>query len=271
MKKLLLISAIMLATGAAHATQIKPYVSNKFSYSNLSQTNAKTVYWDVAPQTQTQLFHDNSGGVFGNKLAVGAALPIDAIRGSIRTELEWGINTKAKTEHNESYKNIWYKDGGITYPDWDPAVADYEIKTGTYFFNAYYDFDTGSKWTPYVGIGAGLATIDLRSDYSELWGYPLGSIYCLDGVGNNCDTVIGKGDASNFAWNIELGVAYVINDSFSIDLGYRYARLGDVKTRVIGYVDGKPDSEWMNDGLWGQYEKATISLHDINLGVRYMF
>ena len=264
MKKIILTSAaVILATSAAQAVGIKPYISNKLSYSFLNQTDSASIYWNVDDgRLETQFFHNEMDGVLGNKLAVGVAFPIDAIHGAIRTELEWGINTKAKIK-NESYKSKKEQFGVVTWEGWAPAIEDFEIKTSTYFFNAYYDFNTGTAWTPYIGIGAGLATLDLKSNYLSLWGAPMPHSWG--------DTVIGKGNANNFAWNIGLGIAFAIDDNFAIDLGYRYARLGDVKANVMGYFGGTPNPGWGDDGEWGQYSKATVSMHDIMLGVRYAF
>ncbi|MDR1207488.1 MAG: outer membrane beta-barrel protein [Rickettsiales bacterium] len=265
MKKLsfLTLMAAILTTSAANAIEINPYVSDKLSYSILNQTDSAVI--GQTPQ-YSQQFHDKTSGTFGNKLAVGIAFPIDAISGAIRTELEWGINAKTKIK-NESYKDTYglgYS-SGFSQP---PAVTDYEIKTSAYFFNAYYDFDTGTAWTPYVGIGAGWAKIDLESDYSVFWGST--STQAGHWCPGLCDSVISKGDTNNFAWNVGLGVAFAINDNFAIDFGYRYARLGDIKADTMAYTDGVPNDAWIGVPIVN-YDKATVSLHDINLGLRYSF
>lgn len=66
----------------------------------------------------------------------------------------------------------------------------------TIFGNAYLDWHNDSKFTPYIGGGAGVAFV---------------------------------GPESSFAWNAGTGVAYEINDNLKATLGYRFVSFGNVE------------------------------------------
>ena len=75
--------------------------------------------------------------------------------------------------------------------------------------NVYYDVDTGTKWVPYVGAGAGLAKTGIDTKVSIL-----GTV----GQGTGWDIVP--------AAQVQAGVAYKVTKNLKTYAGYRYTRLG---------------------------------------------
>jgi outer membrane protein OmpA-like peptidoglycan-associated protein len=73
------------------------------------------------------------------------------------------------------------------------------------FGNAYYDFNTGSKFTPYLGVGVG------------------GLDVMADNISGNGATVT-NGSQFVFAYQGIAGVSYAVNDTLSIKGDYRYVR-----------------------------------------------
>jgi len=71
--------------------------------------------------------------------------------------------------------------------------------------NAYYDFSTGGKLTPFLGVGLG--GLDLSADKIAAGGLP---------VTNGSDFV--------FAYQGIAGLAYAVNDNLAVKLDYRYLR-----------------------------------------------
>ena len=63
--------------------------------------------------------------------------------------------------------------------------------------NAYYDIDTGTKFTPYVGAGIGMARlkakIDDETDFSK--------------------------SKTTFAWQVGAGISYAMTENVSLDAG----------------------------------------------------
>lgn len=70
--------------------------------------------------------------------------------------------------------------------------------------NLWYDIETGSGFTPYVGGGLGVGYTELTSD--------------------NSDTEI---HATGLVYQLGAGVQVAMTDSFALDLGYRYKVMPD--------------------------------------------
>lgn len=75
----------------------------------------------------------------------------------------------------------------------------------TFLFNGYYDFDTGTAFTPFITAGIGFANVS----YEETGG------------ADDDDTV--------FAYQIGAGIAYAMTDSMNLDLRYRYLGASDAE------------------------------------------
>lgn len=86
------------------------------------------------------------------------------------------------------------------------AVLNGDITTVYGLLNGYYDFDTGSNWAPYLGLGIGAASIKLNS--------------AILGV-DDTDTVP--------AWQGMLGLTYRISDNVWARGGYRYFGTADAE------------------------------------------
>ena len=84
------------------------------------------------------------------------------------------------------------------------AVLNGDITTVYGLLNGYYDFDIGSNWAPYLGLGIGAASIELDS--------------ATLGV-DDTDTVP--------AWQGMLGLIYRISDNVWARGGYRYFGTAD--------------------------------------------
>ncbi|MGE3624207.1 MAG: OmpA family protein [Bdellovibrionales bacterium] len=101
--------------------------------------------------------------------------------------------------------------------------------------NLYYDFRTGTRWTPYVGAGIGLAAID------------------VDHIGTLTNGGAINDSSLEFAYQGIAGVAYEVADHWSATADYRYTRTTDpkLKTTAGGTVD---------------FDNAS---HNLVIGVRY--
>ncbi len=86
------------------------------------------------------------------------------------------------------------------------GTFDFEGDTTSYGFmaNGWYDFDTGSNWVPFVGLGVGVARLNL-------------DIQSVAGVGvtyDESDTV--------FAYQVGAGLGYRVTPTMTVTLSYRY-------------------------------------------------
>ena len=210
MKKTLLLATIATSIFAlnANAMDFNPYVSAKLKYAVMDNSvdgtykNNESGYeykWDV---------DDN---VFGGSIALGVFTPLE--NGAFRTEVEYTKNAEAEKTNF--------------------SIIKAKAETQAVLANLYYDINTGSKLTPYIGAGIGGAKVKFSvEDESE--------------------------DKTTFAWQIGAGIAYALTDKLSLDMGYRF----------IHYGDFTQDEE-----LFDEYEhdKFESKAHEIHLGLRYNF
>ena len=133
----------------------------------------------------------------GMGLSVGANLrELTDVGAPIRVELEYATRGTLKSEWNGSLGNRV-----------NPK-ASWQVQT--FMVNGFWDIDTGSAFTPYIGAGIGASYIR-ESMTSGSW--------------NNRhyteDTNWG------LAWNVGAGVAYAFTESVALDVGYRFAGFGE--------------------------------------------
>lgn len=86
--------------------------------------------------------------------------------------------------------------GGIDELD----VDDVEVNHMGLFANVLYDFQMDGGFTPYIGAGVGFGSIT----------------FDVDG-----DSIHDEGTA----WQIKAGVSYPVNDTLTLDVGYRYLNM----------------------------------------------
>ena len=126
--------------------------------------------------------------------------------------------------------------------EWSTAEAPLErvsdYRTNQVFANVYYDIDSQSKWTPYVGIGAGYTRVNFRyyaralrksaEEYLAVEFAPdwpesakraaAGSVSVIDTEVS--DTVLG--------FQLLAGVDYALSEHFSIGTIVRWVQISDI-------------------------------------------
>jgi opacity protein-like surface antigen len=123
--------------------------------------------------------------------------------------------------------------------------------------NAYADLGTWWCLTPFVGAGVGVA----RNTFSGL--EDLGSIPS-PGVGsvNSASYFANGATKTNLAWALHAGVAYKVNNNFTVELAYRYLDLGSGVTGTGSTFDGS-----VVNGRPFQFNNLVSQ--DVKLGVRW--
>lgn len=152
----------------------------------------------------------------------------------IRTEIEFASHGQA----------TFSRSGNSAYAGGPAVTADRKASVSTLFANVFYDIDTGTKFTPYVGGGIGVAQIRVKDYFWHAYGGRTGS---------SSKTV------NNFAWSLGTGVAYSFDNNWSADLGFRYNDFGKVKANAVG-----------TNGYVFQ-AKDRVSSQEVLLGLRYGF
>lgn len=242
MKRLLfpVVVAMLLGSNASIAQDFQQYISGKGSVVRLENKLTGTGVYRNNDSIFNNLDHKKSDTVAGLRIAYGIGFPIGG--NHLRTEIEYGFNGKSKLNGNMNYS---IAHDTVAYP---PANIGYksEIKSQFLMANVYYDFDTGTEWTPYVGAGLGYARV--KAENSATYA---GQSMSLSKSSNN------------FVWNFTAGITYDVTENFSVDASYRYTDYGKVDTS--GRFDiGQKYYHDVNT-------RSKVRSNELNIGVRYTF
>ncbi len=241
---LFLLAVIVFLPGIALAAgPLGVYVAPKFVYGLTTMSNVKVKGYDFTnSDAWVNKVGDKSDSAFGGSLALGFDFA-PQFTVPVRTELEYAVFSRVEAQGRHRYSPQAYADNKQTY----------EIQT--LFLNAYWDIDTGTPFTPYVGVGAGIGFIGTK------W---------KGGYADNAKNYTNSGSSSrrtvsNFAWNVGVGVGYDITENWTVDLGYRFVGLGSVKTASSTFTD-------MDGNLIKEHAKTSeLNQHQFALGFRYTF
>lgn len=147
---------------------------------------------------------------------MGGSFAYGVKTGAVRTELELNIKQDAEKKVSDEF-----------------GTTKAKMENNSVMLNAYYDIDTGTKLTPYVGAGIGMARLKAS----------------LKGDDANASK-----SKTTFAWQVGAGVSYAMTDNLALDAGYRYTDADEVNVK--------------NDGSNNKFEAKS---HEFLLGARYTF
>lgn len=116
------------------------------------------------------------------------------------------------------------------------APIDGDMNVYALMADAIYGIPTGTKFTPYVGAGAGIARVQAKN------------------IGTTLATTVDDDDTV-FAYQGILGVEYAISPNLFAGLDYRYFRTAD--TSFTSAASTKVDGDYEN--------------HTVTVGLRYLF
>jgi opacity protein-like surface antigen len=232
----LLSAAILISTSAM--ADIRPYVSFKGGYDFLRQDVCLSAI-QANPVSGQADFNANNikYGVFAGKVAIGVAADIGDTHGGPRAELEFGISGEKQK------KNIG---GVVTVPgimDFPGNIHSITSRDLSFMLNLYYDIDTGTPFTPYVGCGIGATSRKVKADVR---------VDFLEGQLN-------FSVQNALTWQVSCGVCYAINENLSLDVGYRYTDMS------------RMDSVSLIVGSGSASVRMRPKAHEVLAGIRYTF
>ncbi|MEO0869433.1 MAG: P44/Msp2 family outer membrane protein [Cyanobacteria bacterium J06642_11] len=180
--------------------------------------------------------------IFPGAPALTTDIPIDI---SFDTDTRFGINgaagyrfDDARIEFEVAYTNNSV--GSVTVNDLAEIPIDGNIESAQFMVNGYYDIPTNSRFSPYIGGGVGVATLNANDVETN-----------IPGIG---DLALDDSGAS-FVFQVKAGVGYEINDQASAFLGYR--------------LHGLPGQNF--DAFGADFDADTVFVHSIQLGAQYAF
>jgi opacity protein-like surface antigen len=152
------------------------------------------------------------------------------------------------------------------------ADMKFGMKSTLGLFNVYYDFDTRSRFTPYVGAGLGWV------DHKTSTGSIIDSCGCMSTIESGSNTSAAAALMAGVAVNLTgRGPAAGTSDGYGggevarnlyLDLGYRFLYLGEAKTGAINAVLAPAAAPVLvaNDPTVSE-----IHAHEFRVGLRYDF
>lgn len=288
--KIALFMAALMFAPSAFAYEITPYVGLGIVVDK-ANTSAKRLGFDKTKNQINLPISGMGGGVNigelvggtigdgiivngGGDMAFDAAFAGEITAGvridNVRLEFEAAFRSASEDSYNLYDGNFDVSATMPSLPGPIPFVGaiaaaietSTSVRHDSYLFNMFYDFNFGTRWTPYVGAGIGFGryqqetsfnyNADLTKFKQEL-GKLAGSMGNLgDIIADMPDSVTGSvtpdqasHDLYRFEWQVSAGVAYNFDEDWVLDLGYRF------NSATVG----------------GEFVYA----HEVKLGARYMF
>lgn len=231
MKKIFLTSFLSLGLiSSANAFDLyweNQYVSGGISYGfgggNINQ-NIDYEFPDAESSVDIAKLNPET---FGLHLAYGGSF-----YPNVRAELSFGYkNYMMDTDGKNGFINANF--------DWKDTNF-YELLA-----NIYYDFNTETAFTPYVGAGLGISYTDFKLGVTPIGGQAINAEF----------------NKTGFVYNVLIGVSYSLTDYLAFDLAYRF--MGT--TEDISYEVSKTLLEEKD------FELNSEPLNEIKLSMRYTF
>ena len=241
---------------------------------------------NVPTERQTVWFHNGIDG--GTGLLAGVSLGYRM--GSFRVEGEYFYRG---TTYDSTASSTIINDEETTrkaeqeLDRFDGAVDD--VLSHNFFANLYYDYQSDSKFTPYVGVGVGFARVSL--DYFTVWRRKVdySDINTFKDTVSGEDshtasdlnrvlagtTTIGRGKLSDtmFGYQIIAGVDYWVSEPVSIGLKFRWADFSEFEDgREWDQLRSHPSTN-LRPGDPVRYIMSTddIQFWGVSLNMKYQF
>lgn len=126
--------------------------------------------------------------------------------------------------------------------------------------NAYANLGTWQRFTPFLGVGLGVAATSMRNVFNKGVG-PGNNHPDAKGIGTNTDT-------TSLAWALHAGVSYAITSRWSAELGYRYLGLDSVRGGTMNCYNAGT-ATYVACGYRTMIK--SYGAHDFKFGIRYLF
>lgn len=163
------------------------------------------------------------------------------------------VNSNIRAELAAGYR------GGFELDEADsgvpPTTFKGKIRSLSLMLNGYYDFDVAGPWKPYVTAGVGVARNKFRTiSATNPAAATLPALFSNFQLEGDTDT--------SFAWTLGFGVGYSVGSGMTLDIGYRYADLGDLKVpaQVVSFNPGPVSYAGA---------KGELKAHELTVGLRF--
>jgi opacity protein-like surface antigen len=136
-----------------------------------------------------------------------------------------------------------------------PTTFRGKIRSWALMLNGYYDFDAGGPWKPYVTGGIGVARNKVKTiSATNPAAATLPALFSNFQLAGDTDT--------SFAWTLGAGVGYTVSPGMTLEVGYRYVDLGDLKipSQTVQFNPGP---------ISYPGAKGELKSHEVTVGFRF--
>lgn len=256
---------------------------DEFFVGNYSSTEIPRPQADCNPSSPSSFWNEVDGGT---GILAGAALGYRLGDFRIEGEYFYRTTTHDGRSNTRGLDPITERKRGQELEILDGGVDD--VLSHNFFANLYYDFHSNSRFTPYIGVGVGVAQVSM--DFFSRWqrnGDPdkietFKSFKTL--TSNQKDALHGRLAGTTtiadrkltdtlFGYQALAGVDYRVSDPVSIGLKFRWADFGEFKDEAEWDRLRSHDSARAPGGTRVRYFVMTddIRFWGLSLNVKYAF
>lgn len=183
MKKLLIAASIATISSVAIAAELKPYIEGQLGYANLNDVDTKTLNvsgTNFRAAAKLNMKYD-SDATYGGEIGLSDFLMPNFRIGASYSRSEFDFkNANLSASGTATINGVNYSGAGtanVTRADMGNLADQVDAKLNLYMLNAYYDFKNSTQFTPFVGVGIGLADIKNTKDNEFAYSASAGGKY----------------------------------------------------------------------------------------------
>ena len=263
-----------------------PTVCDKFINSDSYQVGTESHQNACDPSVKREEKWTND---FGGGVGVMAGLALGYRLGDFRFEGEYLYRTTTYDEESNTggSDSIEMKQQ----EEIDESIGGVDdVLSHNFFANLYYDYNTGSKFTPYVGVGVGFAQVSLdyfgrfkrNSDPKYI------STFKNNADGSDCTedtcmklnnrlagtTTIGRAKLSDtlFGYQVLAGVDYQVSEPVTIGIKFRWADFGEFEDgEEWDQLRSHDSTNMRGDRVRYNVRTEDIQFWGVSLNMKYQF
>ena len=186
MKKLLIAAVVVTISSGALAADLKPYIEGQLGYANLNDVDTKTLNvsgTNFTAAAKLNMKYD-SDATYGGEIGLSDFLMPNFRIGASYSRSEFDFkNATLSASGTATINGTSYSGSGtgtVTRADMGSLADQVDAKLNLYMLNAYYDFKNSSQFTPFVGVGVGLADIKNTKDNEFAYSASAGGKYNIN-------------------------------------------------------------------------------------------
>lgn len=208
---------------------------------------------------------------------VGGATLGYALENGLRFEAEY-LNRRQGSERRLARLGLAGNDTPIDQKrsEWDendpPSERLYDLSAHHFFLNAYYDFRNDSSFTPYIGGGAGIGSVEMRYSARFLRGSDLGTEPWQMAAAGTTSSIDAELEKSRFGFQVAGGIDYALGHDLSVGAKVRWMRFSGFDHDDVPWAQARGHEAVRADGITpitSDFEVGDTDSWTFTVGLKY--